>query len=254
MVFLKPRAHYFVPEYILIMTVSLFFAYILSLSVYDFLRNIRSIKFKSILSKDVLERYGDFFFAMFVISSILSFFNLPFIGTIFFMIVFFIALEIIRLNMHGETQWFFNYRIWSAVLFLYFVFFNQFPVLLIVIQQSIFLCGLLFIFSFVRYFNVYACPLDELKAGMVPAETIIKKGSTFTKENVPYISPFVYLRKKVINKIFKRHELITPFRHLTNDSIKILRTKTHFDILMVQRTIDMRIFLIIGIIATYFVR
>lgn len=249
--FLKPGSYSMIPEYILMMTIILFFAYVLSLSVYDFLRNFRCIKFESFLNKAAFERYGNFFFAMFVISSAISIFNFQFFVAIFFMLVFFVGLDIIRINAPGRGSGFLSYRTCCAALFLYFMFFNKFQVLWVVIGQSLFSCGLMFVFLFVRYFNVYPCQLDRLKAGMVPAETITRKGNNFVKANVPYISVALYFRKKIINKMLKREEIVTPFKPLTDECINTLRSKTDFDIVMIQRTVNLRIFLVLGIFASY---
>lgn len=250
---LNPMNYHRIPDFILMMTVLLFFGYILSVSVIDMVRNLSSMDLRSFFRKKAFERYINFFLGMFIISTGLTVFNFSFLESTFFMVVLFVVIEFVRTISPEAKEGYLNYRILIVAPVLYFVFFNEYDTLFFVVRQSIFACGLLFIFSFVKCFNTYACPLGELKAGMMPAETVVKENGRYVKSNVPYISFPLYFRKKVVNKVFRKDEVVTPFKALRTETIELLRKKTEFDMLMIQMVIDIRVFLVLGVVGAYFI-
>lgn len=251
-VFLKPENYDKAPEYILFMTILLFLGYILGLSINDILRNYKNIKLEFIFNIAAFKKYIHFFSAMVVISFMLSFLNLQFVESIFLIIVFFIVLEFIKMNIPHIKSRFLSYDALSIIVILFLLFSSKYRLLMVVINQSLFSCGLLMFFSFVKSFNTYVCPLNELREGMLPAETITIEGNRFVKSDMPYISVPVYFRKKIADQVFKRKDFVTPFKPLTEKDISVLRKKTDFDILRIQRVINLRIFLVLGTIISFF--
>lgn len=253
-VFLKPANYSKAPEYILVVTIILLLGYILAISFNNVLRNHKDIKLEHVFNRAFFKKYIHFFSAMIIISFMLSFLNLQFIESILMISVFFIALEYLKINFPQiRHKRFLSYEILSIMVIAYLLFLSTYQVLIAIIMQSLLSCGLLMLFSLVRCLNTYVCPVNELREGMLPAETISIEENRFVKSDMPYISIPVYFRKKIADKVFSREEFVTPFKPLTKNDISVLKEKTDFEMLRIQKVIDMRIFLVAGIITTYFV-
>lgn len=110
------------------------------------------------------------------------------------------------------------------------------------------------IFIEVRDAFSIACVPEELKEGMIPAETITWDGKAYTFGNYPYPSVFSLLRYATGDRIMKRRAVASFFSPLKKENISEIRKiakKYKKNIFLVQKKIDFLPFLVLGTIAAY---
>ncbi|RLG15314.1 MAG: hypothetical protein DRN71_01610 [Candidatus Nanohalarchaeota archaeon] len=106
------------------------------------------------------------------------------------------------------------------------------------------------IFLFVSDTFTFECPVDGLKEGMISAEYVLKKKDRYYRRAFHSITPLSFLRNRIMLKIDTEHVVLSPLRALSSDDIdflKDMRKNLDFDCLSVQNTVDMRLFVVLGV-------
>jgi len=119
--------------------------------------------------------------------------------------------------------------------------------------------SMLLLFVFFRFFIIYLSfklytdevPIKEIKPGMVPAESIIKKGRKFEKINILNSSLISYMSQKKEDIIHGQHFLSKK----DVSKIKKLRAekRLEFKSLLVSRVQPFAVFLLAGFVLTVFI-
>ena len=241
-----------IPEMLLFFTGFFYIVSILIISIKENWRNFFKISFNGITN--YLRIFSIGFVLSFVFFPLFLFFKMPVIVFFAILIVHFLIDRLKTLSIFNRRPLnFFNYYVYLGLLFfellilgrtdliLYFTYFGIFYVILSIVYSVIFSC-------FTK-----EVPVIKLTEGMLPAEQIIKIGKEYIKSKPFYLSPQYYLRSKILKKIKKGKDVIKPTCVLSKGDIKMIKniSKAYdFKTFRVQRRIDMRVFIIAGIIST----
>ncbi|MFH1432632.1 MAG: A24 family peptidase C-terminal domain-containing protein [archaeon] len=112
--------------------------------------------------------------------------------------------------------------------------------------------ALIVISSLVYDTFTFECPVGALKEGMVSADYVVKKdGRVYRKELNNVITLQSFLRRRIMLRAEGEEIVISPLRALSKkdiDFLKNMKKGREFDSLCVQNTVDMRAFVVGGII------
>lgn len=241
-----------IPELLLFFIGGFFMLYTLIISIKESWRDFFIFSFKSV------NVYMHLFFVGFVFSFIFYPVALFFENSvlIFFAIFIFHFLfsKIFSNEIFNRKPFnLINYRNFSFLLFFILFFLNKFDLII----NSIFFGGF-YVILHLLYSVIFSAFTQEisilkLSAGMFPAEQITKKGNVYKKTKSVYLSPQYYLRSFMLKKIEHAEDVIKPTKALSKGDIIMIQNiaKAYgFNTFKIQRCIDMRFFVFLGILGT----
>lgn len=106
-----------------------------------------------------------------------------------------------------------------------------------------------YIFSAVRDAFSYACALDELKEGMIPAESVVYDGEKYIFGSNPFPSVLGLVRYVAGDAVLNRRIVASYFRPLKKENIneiKRLSKERGLNAFLVQRQVDFLPFIVLG--------
>ena len=243
--YLNPNIY--IAENLLKKTVFLYFGYAF---FYSFLKKIIFRKKKeegAYFNK--IKTYLSFFLAMFLYNSIFMIIFKNQKVSFVLSTVFFFAMEIFLRKIKNNNNIIELIRKNNILLFFIsdIYFFINYSVGSL--NNSILLVFLLFAFNIISDGFIGWCPINELQKGMISAEFVIKKNMKFVKYDIPMFINSI-AKQKIMNNYFGKKEIISPFNSLTSKDIRMLKT-ANIKTLKIQKTINLYIFVILGILFQY---
>ncbi|MCK5039945.1 MAG: hypothetical protein KAR87_03180 [Candidatus Aenigmarchaeota archaeon] len=243
----------YIAESVLKNTVILYFAYVFLYSLSKktiFYKEEEQVKYPSKTRKQI-EYYYSFFLAMFFYNSLfMVVLKNQRISFILSALLFF-CIEVF-LNRMGKNK---TMKLLNKnKMLLYFLADMYFFIALNSIaslENSLVLLFAVFAFNVITdSFSIW-CPTNQLRAGMIPAEFVIRTKEKFTRQNIPMFINSIF-RQKMMNNYMNKKEVISPFRPITHQDIEKLKAGG-IDTLKIQKTINLSVFVVLGLILSCFV-
>ena len=113
------------------------------------------------------------------------------------------------------------------------------------------------VFSFVSDTFTFECPVGGLKEGMISAGYVVRKKDRYYRKSFHSITLQSFLRNRIMLRMDKESVVISPLRALSRDDIALLmkeRKNLDFGCLSVQNTVDMRMFVVLGVVSAILFR
>ena len=200
-------------------------------------------------------RMKDVFYSVLVISFIMmvsgvSNWFLLFFGSFFG--ILFLSLISKRLNLSRfDAYGVFCYRNAAFVAILAAFYYSRYVLMASSIFIGFIYLVLFVVFSFVADTFTFECPVEGLKEGMISAEYVVNgMGNKYYRKSFHSITPQSFLRSRIMLKVDKESVVLSPLKALTCHDIEFLkkvRKNADFKFLRVQNTVDMRMFVVLGI-------
>lgn len=147
-----------------------------------------------------------------------------------------------------------TYRNAAAVAFIFALYYYMFMQMFVSLVIGLLYLSLIVISSLVYDTFTFECPVGALKEGMVSADYIVKKGGKVYKKDLhDIITLQSLLRRRIMLRAEGEDVLISPLRPLARQDIDRLKDSVSdkdFGYLRVQNTVDMRVFVALGAIAS----
>ncbi len=252
---ISPNRSNRLPETVLSFSTLLFSGYLVLYGIVSYLRNF-SITVVDISRKRIQYHYINPFLSMFSVSLIFALAAIQ--GWTNFVISFLILFIFKMETGHALKKYPLLRRINCIVLFAAVIstalMFEKYAPILQALKVSAVYSLMLSIYYFVK--GSYARPyvINQLRPGMLPAETIVKRNGKYLKQDAFFLI-YSFLQSSAINRYLKTEEVISPFKSLTRESINELKKAKRIngiDNVLIQKTVDFRIFLVLGLVVTYF--
>lgn len=242
------------PEFMIFCVFLFLFLYVVGVSFRNsvrtgFLRFSRHVAGLFYRMRDVF--YSVLIISFFMMASGISNWFLLFFGSFFGFLFLSWAGKMIgigRLDSYGV----FRYRNAAIITVLAGIYYSEFVLLATSMVIGFVYLVLFVVFSFVSDTFTFECPIDGLKEGMISAGYVVrKKDSRYYRKSFHSITPQSFLRSRIMLRMDKESVVISPLRALSRDDISLLmkdRKNLDFASLCVQNTIDMRIFVVLGVV------
>jgi len=143
-----------------------------------------------------------------------------------------------------------TYRNAAIVAFIFALYNYMFMQMFVGIIIGLLYLALIVLSSLIYDTFTFECPIGALKVGMVAADYVVKKdGKVYRKDLHDIITIQSLVRRRIMLRAEGEHVLISPLRSLSREDIDFLRgapKDKDFQLLRIQNTVDMRVFVALG--------